>query len=192
MSNSLFSPQALFEGRFEPEGDDYLFRHALASPAYRVSAEERGRFVADFARTQKRALQAAFILMLVLGGAGVAWIMAFGGKLDVPIAATVFGLTLINVVVMQRAWDAPRRALNDRTPVTEGLSKDQGRREGLRRLRWTNLAVACGVAALIAWNGYAGDPQLSGHGRAWLGLAGFLLVLVAVQAVRKWRAERGN
>lgn len=192
MSNGLFSTQALFEGRFEPEGDGYLFRHALTSPGYRVSAEERDRFVADFARTQKRALRTAFILMLVLGLAGVAWIMAFGGKMDVPIAMTVFGLTLVNVVVVQRAWDAPRRALSDRAPVSEGLSKDQGKREGLRRLRWTNLAAVCGVAALVAWNGYAGDPQLSGHGRAWLGMAGFLVVLVAVQAFRKWRVERGD
>ncbi|MFT4253400.1 MAG: hypothetical protein QM608_13030 [Caulobacter sp.] len=180
-----------FARRFEPDGDGYVFRHSLTSPAYRVTAAERDRFVADFGRGATLVFIGGGAAMLALLVGGAWWSVTHGQVLSLIVGVVIVWGVVVNVGVTQWLWGAPSRALRGRASAADGLSRPEARRQTLRRLSWMQLAAGAGFAAIIAWRGYGADPGLTGEGRLWLGLAAVLAVVIAVQALRKWRSGRG-
>ena len=180
-----------FAKRFEPESGDYMFRSTLAAPGIRVSAAERNRFVADYERGLKRGLWTAMAVMVV----GVLAVVPAAADNPDLVLGPIISAALILPGVAFVGWSmrlrkAPDRALAGRTASTCGRSKEEARRLALKSVTWGRLALVPVGAAFILVRANAKGTLLVGWNRLWVAFAALLLVLAAVQAVRKWLAER--
>lgn len=90
------------------------------------------------------------------------------------------------------AWNEPARELERRTPVKEALSRDEARRVGLSQISYGQLGFAVLVAFWLPFTQSEKRDILHGWGRLWLVFASLIIVLVAVQAYRKWQSERSS
>ena len=89
-------------------------------------------------------------------------------------------------------WNAPVRALKTRQVEASGRTKDEARRLALQRVTWGQLGIGALAAPLVLLRVGARQNLLVGWSRLWILAAVLLLILVGVQAVRKWRIERGS
>ncbi|QUD86183.1 hypothetical protein [Phenylobacterium montanum] len=191
MFGSQTRTKDLFANRFEPDGDGYLFRANLKAPGVRVTSGERDRFVHEFGRrvTILTWVSAGVTVALVLAAAfystgenrSVAeWIIA-------PIVALCIGGFMGPFYWL---WYAPVRALGGRLPATPGRSATEARRVALERLTWKQLGLSALVVPALLFRLTRGHDLLTGWNRLWMAFCGLLLLFIAVQAARKWRATR--
>jgi len=180
-----------FAKRFEPRGDGYLFRERLGAPGYEISAAERDAFVEQFNRRMTWMnwilFGGGFVLLL-----GAAWLSVALAFTDPgPLIFAVMGLMFVGYMpAVFWLWGDPKRRLAARAAAVPGLDKASARREGLRKLDWSRLGLCVLFAVFLVFKAYGEDPSFgSGWSRAWLALAAALLIVAAVQAVRKWRIE---
>jgi hypothetical protein len=62
----------------------------------------------------------------------------------------------------------------------------------LAKVSYGQLAMAAVMGGIMGWNHATRSDGLQGWSRLWLVLAGGLIVMAAVQAVRKWRYNRSG
>jgi high-affinity Fe2+/Pb2+ permease len=79
---------------------------------------------------------------------------------------------------------------DDRTAIAGERSSEEVRRLRFQRMTYGQLAGAAVTALVIPFIGSARQDVFSGWSGLWLVLARALLLLVAVQAFRKWRFEQ--
>ena len=180
-----------FAAQFTVEDGRLVFRKSRRGPAVALSETERDNLIRQFTRRMSwlvygGGLASVFVVLLGLA----ALIMA---DIDPPPIAITLAACLPSVLLVLAvfwAWNEPSRRLAGRAVTGQALSKDEARRRGLDRLKWAQLLTALGGVAIIAvrikWN----RNLLSGDNLFYVALAGALLVLVAVQAVRKLRREQ--
>jgi hypothetical protein len=175
-----------FFHRFEPDGDDYLFRRKLTAPGYRVAAAERDRMVAQFNRRFTwLSLMGPILLLLVLAAATRVFGRYGAGWQKLAILAT-FAIWLgLYGVLFYRIWSAPVRAVRGQAPVDQGRSKMHAQRLALIRLTWGQLAGAAIAVPVMLLTVGAKVNLLVGWNRLWLVLAAALAAGIAVQAVQK-------
>lgn len=184
---------ALFANRFEPVDNGFLFRADLKSPAVRVTIDERDRFVGDFARDSR------LMTWLFTGGLVIITVvyvaLAVGAGIDLPswaLALTIIASVLGLMAAFVWQWNAPARALVGRAPAAPGRSTLEARRIALRNLTWRQLGVGALAGPIVLVRMGARHNLLLGWNRVWLVLAGLLMLLVAIQAVRKWRSDAAD
>ncbi|KQN03707.1 hypothetical protein [Sphingomonas sp. Leaf25] len=174
-----------FLDQFEAEGSDFLFRENMKGPPVRVTATERDAFAADFVRRVKYiiwALMVATALLCVIPVL-IAPDMSKGTQKTV-IGIGVGGILTLCLVSGYRAWTAPARALERRPVLGLPRSKAEIRRRAFSRMTYGQLALCLPLAALLVLP--------NGIGSWWTFVAGGLVAAGLVQALRKWRFERGR
>ena len=180
-------PEELFAKRFEPNGEGYIYRPNLRAPGVLVTATERDRFVANFNRGFNIATWSIAGLCLV--AVTIVFFATWPGRVPLYVIFLIVGGCVPVVVGANHwLWGAPNRALVGRTPVVEGRSKAEATKLAWQRLTWGRLGLSLLVVPILLLRVGNRNNLLVGWNRLWLVLAGAFLVLVAVQAFRKWRA----
>jgi hypothetical protein len=181
----------IFMNRFEPEGDHFVFRANLRAPGIQVTAAERDRFIAAYVRNVRVAywgMLAAVVLVMI--GTVVVLFPQLGNLPTFAIAAPLVVLVVGYVALTFWLARAPVRALQGRAAAEPGRTQDEARRIAFRRMTWSQMGIAVAFLAFGLWRISLRNNLLVGWNRLWLAFFGLLLVLVAVQAVRKWRFDR--
>jgi hypothetical protein len=181
----------LFERQFESDGDHFLYRRSQKGAPIRVSPDERGRFIDEYAG-RLRLGSWGMAGGLTLGVALAVWWSLETG-FDVPEAAIYIGTGAVAAILMGYilwAWGAPARELARRTPVGRARTRAEVSRAWLGNMTYGRLlGVATGgiLACLVL---AAKDGGFSGWGRLWIVFAVVTAVGAAIQACRKWRFEQ--
>jgi hypothetical protein len=182
-----------FAKRFEPHGEGYLFRHELGAPGYVVTAAERDLFISQFSRRTAWTMGGLGAALVVFCLASAWFAVANGVEMSSwLITAVALILMIASAGISMWFWGEPRRQLEGRTPVAEGIPKRIAHQRWLRDLSWNQLGLSVGIAVLCVWEGYKRDPTFHGWTRLWLVGAGVLVAIAAVQGFRKWLLERSS
>ena len=191
-------PARLFAEQFEPDAGGYLYRRSRKGVAIRVTSAERDRFVNAFVESQLRAVCISFAStgLLLMGLVFLAnWYpeMSFNGIPSiVAICAAALVLSIPYVLYLKWIWAAPARELQGRTPAAAARSSAEMRQVRLAALTSRQLGLAA-LGALVLGVPMVRREQLYpgwNHFAFWTATA--LLLLIAVQAFRKWRFDRQN
>lgn len=182
-----------FADQFEQDGSGFVYRRSQKGEAFRVSAEERTKFIEDFDRDLRRAQWMIYIgIGLAVAGVVLFTIVSHSNFPQVAgVVAMIFGMVPY-LIYFRRAWAAPARALAGRTPIARELSRDEVHELKFRKITYGNLAAAAFGGVVIA---FAGSKSLDFHSvSTWLwAVPGVGLVLfAAVQAFRKWQFDEAN
>jgi hypothetical protein len=179
-----------FGNRFEADGDGFLYRSSPKAAPIRVSAAERDAFIAQLKRQ---------LPWLHWGLIGAIMLLVFGCTfLDLKFKMHTTGLAIYvgGSLIMALAigatmylWAAPQRALADRQPVGTPRSADEARRLAFKRMPWSNFLVGGAFLGVALFRVGATPHAFEGWGALWLVAIGAGFLLLAIQALRKWRAE---
>jgi hypothetical protein len=177
----------LFDDQFERSGTGYLYRKNMRSAAVQVSVEERDRFVAAFARTQRRATLALVVATVIAILLLALLVPGDNGRIsDLATYGVVSGLIGLFALFWHWTWNAPVRALRGRTPVGLRRTRSETRRVILSRMTWGQLAIGYVAIGYGWWRVAAGHDLLSGWWRLWIAVGVALIGLAAWQAYQKW------
>jgi hypothetical protein len=178
-----------FEDQFEREGDAFLYRRNLRYAPVRVTAGEREAFVEDFARAMRR-LQWATIAGLILLTLGLAAFLTWQDRefSALPLYVGLGVIVVLNMLLWYRAWKAPSRTLERRPTLGAPRSRAETGRLMLQRVSWGQLLMSFLLAPFAAFRFL--EESASGWKWFWLTMAVFFVIIVPVQAWRKWRLER--
>jgi hypothetical protein len=89
-------------------------------------------------------------------------------------------------------WGAPARDLRGRAPVAAERSSEEMRQVRLARLTWGQLGLAALGALVLAIPTVRREELYPGWNHFAFRAAAVLFLLIAVQALRKWRFDRRN
>jgi len=182
-----------FADQFEPRGNDFIYRKSQKGEGFKVTSSERDRFFESFDNHLRRA---KWII-----GIGVALVLGMVVSLSIyrnmdPSQPAVFagiGLAMVPYLVYFRwAWAEPVRELANRIPVAGERSPEDVQRLRFQRTTYGQLASAALGGLVIPFVGASHGDIFSGWNRLWLVFGGAIVVLAAVQALRKWRFEHEN
>jgi len=191
MAQSLDRLKQQFADRFERDGDAYVFRPNLRAPGYRVSNIDRDRLITEFNRRIVWSTWGIAALIIVVIAA-ICW-MFFERSEDVPSGALwLIGIAAVGAYLapFYWIWNAPQREICQATPVLAGRPKDEAKRIALARLSWKQLGAMVVMTAALLWRTSATTNLLVGWSRLWLVFASAIVLIIAIQAVRKLRSER--
>ena len=177
-----------FALQFEPNGIGYLYRRDRRGPALRLSVEEREDFVSGYARAVR-----VLSWSIVVGILAVFGVLAAMGIEDGPVWHRI-GVTAVVAVGFMAAhtwiWYAPARVLSYRVPSAPAAPPEDRRALFFARLEYPKLALGLVAAPFMVWSASRVTDILHGWGRLWILAAVALILLVLIQAFRKWRYER--
>lgn len=182
-----------FGAQFEPDGDAFLYRRNLKSAPIRLTAEEKSRFTDDYRRGLRRLTWGFAGGMLLLLAATIAPIILTDrepGQWLIYFAMA--GAIVPFLILHQRLWNAPARALAGRTPVGAKRSRGEVQRATLARLSWGHLAATFLVVPLLLIKASSAADIWRGWGQLWLVFAGVVTMLLIYQAIRKWQISAGG
>jgi hypothetical protein len=187
-----------FLDQFDWDGGDWLYRHRMTGPAYRVADAEKDAFVAAFDRYEKRwtwiawTVFAAIMLTLIflppvqMPSPGGIWkgIWSFAGSLLLLAAFAT------RHIADRFAFRSPTRLLRQRVPVSPALSKAERRERALERVEGKHLFAGGILAALMLVLFFIfGWPATVVGWTMMLFVVG-LVMWTAVQGTRKWLLSR--
>ena len=181
-----------FAARFETVGADVFFRRNAAAAPTRVTPDERDDFIAGYARTMRYSswgVVAGTIAVL-----GVVMVVAFRSRDGLPqwvVSMSVGVVLAASLAVHWWAWTRPWRTLQYRMASGQPRSPAELKRLFFARLSYGRLAVGAGMAPLMVLNAARMQDVFHGWARLWIVGALALLLIVSVQAFRKWRYESG-
>ena len=181
--------RAEFAAQFERDAEGVIFRSRGKGPAIRISENERDSFTDAYDAHLKKLRWMVYLLAIP----PVAICIAVAIWLEIEPGSTWFSVMLFSamalgtgvlVVINRRAFRAPERLLSHRIPIADKLSAAEARRNALH-------AAAAVLVFFYATEGPRSDFWV-GWNKLWvIGGAAFVVLLV-VQALRKWRVEGGR
>lgn len=181
----------LFADQFEQEGDGFVYRKSLKGAAKRISTAERDDFIANFRRNYRRMFWSWVLVMLCGIFAYVGWTVYDDretSELTLYLGIAVFvGMFLFSHYYV---WGAPARALERRAAIGRERTRAEVRRLMLEKMSWGQLGGAAGLTAILLLNRSEKDSLLVGWNRLWLAFAGLMILVIGIQAFRKWRFDR--
>lgn len=186
--------RALFEARFEPDGDGFLFRGSPTGYPVRLTLEERDRFIVEFTRGVRLLIVGSAVAIFVMVAAMLTMAPDTLDGLKQNIALWLIALSgLVPFFFLwARLWNAPRRALAGRSPAGPARTAAEARRHALDRISWAQLSGAAGLAVVHVAMQWTKHDLTQGWYRLWLVFGVAMVVLASVQAFRKWRlGQRG-
>jgi hypothetical protein len=181
----------LFEDQFESSGENYLYRHSMKGAPIHVTAEERQRFIDDYARRLRYSSRITIIGLLIVVSAAVWWVMATSAEF--PDTAVYIGLGAVAAFcVGYTLWagGAPARELQRRPVLGGERSRAEMRKLALSRIGYGQLAATAFAGLLLPFGVFGRHDVLAGWGRLWLVMGVLMVALAGVQAFRKWNFER--
>ena len=183
----------LFIDQFEPSGDRFIYRKSMKGPAIPVTASERRRFVDEYDRRSRRST------WMIIGGLAIvtvgliAWSIGNDGAFpDAFFYVAIGAVTAISIGYMLRAWGAPARELQNRTPIAGERSRDEMKRRMMARTSYGQIAALAFAGAILPFTLRSRTDVLHGWGRLWLLFGGVIILLAGIAAFRKWRIERSD
>lgn len=181
----------LFAEQFEQHGSYFTYRRSQKGPAIQVSAEEQRAFIEDFDRNLRRANSIIYVgLTVVLGGVVLFTILTETDLSESAIFAGI-GVVMIPYFLYYRwAWTKPARDLAGRTPIAGERPSEEVRRLQFKRMSYGQLAGAAIAGLALPFIVSSGEDVFSGWRRLWLAFSAAIVLLAAVQALRKWQFER--
>lgn len=179
-----------FAEQFEADGNELFYRKHGRGRSILVTEAERDSFVADFGRRLRYAIWAVAFLTISLVVLPIFFAPAARiASTQLIWLGTGFAV-LASFLVTRWAWNAPARELRSRISSAPARSRDEVRRIAFGKLTYGSLASAAIGAISVPYVMSSRVDVLHGWGRLWLVVAGALILLVAVQALRKWNHER--
>lgn len=181
-----------FAEQFEPDGGSFLYRKSMKGAPIRVSVDERDRFIASFNRWLRYSAWSILPATLILIGLLV-WLIP-DVESTAGHVATYAGIALILVPFLAGyywAWNAPARELERRPQEGSARSRDEVRQLIFSKMTYGQLGFAVLAGLALVWKASADTDVFHGWGVLWLIFAGLLIVIAGIQALRKWRYERG-
>ena len=183
----------VFSRQFEADGDGFLYRRSQRGAPIRVTSEERERFVAGYRRSFRRMTWSIAAAMIV----GIAAVTAPAIINDrevnhIWLYPAVVAAMLWVFPVNQHIWNAPARALTGRQ--AEGRERDASevRRIRLAQLSWGQLFTAMAVIPFALLH-LSGEFDIwHGWGTLWPIGASLTLLLILIQAIRKWQLQAAD
>lgn len=179
-----------FAEQFEPEGTNFLYRKSMKGAPILVTEAERDRFVADFNRRQRNAMRSIPIAIIAL----IALLVFYTRNIDSSGYLGIWGgigfMMTLTLIVTRWSWNAPARELKLRSPSGQARSRDEVRKLMFAKMTYRQLGVAAIGAVFMVLEVSAKNDVLHGWGRLWLVLAGGLIAVAGLQALRKWRHKR--
>ena len=183
----------LFAEQFEANGSGYLYRQSNKGAPIPVNQAERDAFIAAYARHYRLLLwgpvAGTMLLLFALVSLFPDWKPA---ESDAHIRVGSLILIGVILIVFRWTWNAPARALARRAPVGPARTKEELRQRLFSRLTYGQLAGGAVVAIGLPWGASGDSDVFHGWGMIWLALSAGFLILVIVQAFRKWRFERSG
>jgi hypothetical protein len=190
MFGRLEFARALFTEQFEPSRTGFLYRKSRKGAPIAVSAEERDRFIAAYATFLTYGYWGLFAALIALSLAATIFSQAVRSPSEGEFTAAVLLIFALFVAAHSWAWNAPMRALRGRGAVGPAPSREEAARQTFSRITWPRLGLGLLFPAYLLYRySVRSDWDL---GRNWflLALAGLIIIVIAVQAFRKWRIER--
>ncbi len=183
--NHFEQMRSSFLRQFEADGHDHVYRKNMKGAPIRVSATERDAFAADFVR-RVRYIGCGLVVATVLLCA-VPVLIAPDMVDDMETLVLNLGIAGIIGLCLAAAywaWTAPARALVRRPAVGLARSRSEMRRRAFAQITYGQLALCLPVATLLVLS--------NGIESWWTSVAGGLVIMAGVQAVRKWRFDRNR
>jgi hypothetical protein len=179
-----------FEKQFPEEGGEIAFRQDGKGAPVRVSAAERDAFISGFRRATWISFGVVMLATLLLAG-GVVWLALQSDAEFTPLPLYIgFGVTFVGLLAaVWWAWRAPVRALRYRASSGQALTREEVERKFFENLSYGKIAGITGAVALALFSLSRKEDLLHGWSRLWLVFFGAILILIAVQTIRKWRYE---
>ncbi len=180
------SAVAMFEQRFEADGQAFLFRKGRSGIPIKVTSTERDQFVSDF-RVANRLL-IALLFGLMLCAPVVETLVYFQRGQEVPallLQVSIWLLVGAFAVAFFWIWYAPNRALAGRSPSGPPLSREDIKSRAIDRATWPQLLLSLLFAAGLMVDGAVPGP-ISNH-PIKVGFAAVLLVLTIRALLLKFR-----
>lgn len=180
-----------FADQFASDGHSFIYRRSQKGVPIRVSKLERDGFVAAYNKRIRYAMWstvlATFGLILL-----VVWLIpdAESSAAQIAMWGGIAAILLPFMVIFHRAWGAPSRELQRRTPEGAALNKEEARALAFSKITYGQLALAALMGAGLVWKMSTNTDVFHGSGRVWLVFGGALTFLAGVQAIRKWRFNR--
>jgi len=182
-----------FANQFEPDGDHFIYRRYMKGAPVRVSAAERDEFIRAFDRFIRFGQWGIFVGTIALLLGVVAYSMQSDQDLSGGAAWLVLGIVLMAYMpVYYWAWNRPARQLRDRQPIGAPRSRAEMRARMFSKMTYSQLMQGAGMALVVPIIASRLGNLLVGWNRLWLVMAGLLLLLMAIQAFRKWRFDLAN
>ena len=182
-----------FADQFVDDSHGFIYRKGLKGAPIRVSELERDEFIATFNKRIRHArwsiFPATLALILLL-----AWLIrdVDSAAADIAIWVGIGAILLPFMALFYRAWNAPARELQRRTPEGAALNREQARALALSKITYGQLALAAVMGAGLVWKMSAETDVFHGWGLVWLIFGGGLIALAGVQAIRKWRFNKAH
>lgn len=190
-TNGVDSARKLFAEQFEQDAHGITYRRYQKGAAFRVTQEERDRFIRQFDRAMSRGFWAVAAVILTVSASVIALSIRGVSELHEPLLYAVMGaLVLAYVWYVHWAWVAPTRALARRTPVASKRSAAEVRQLTFARLSYGQLVLAGLAGAILPLVLAADNDPFIGWSGIWLAAGAALVSLAVIQAFRKWRFER--
>lgn len=180
-----------FAAQFEADGSSFLYRKNMKGAPIRVSEGERDAFVNSFNRRFRYAFWSVLSLITLLIAVVVILVPNSNralGQLVVTIGAAC--IILPYTVAMRWAWNAPARELERRAPAGPARSDEEFRRIKLSKMTYGQLGLAAFVVCAGLLRVSMRVDGLHGWGIVFTAFTAVLVLILAVQAVQKWRLDR--
>jgi hypothetical protein len=190
MGGSVQNLRENFEAQFEADGEGrYLYRRNQKGEPIPVSAEERERFIRQYALRIRFIMAGMMVALFASLGLVVWWTVATQSNLsEITLTAVILGIATVAIALMYWVRGAPARELDGRTAVGRERSTEEMR----AKISYGQLAAGAAFGLFIVLNRALREGVHSGSFKFWLGLGVLLVVVSAIQAFRKWRFETGH
>lgn len=182
--------------QFIPDEEGLVYRRHGYGPAYRVTEEQAGDFLAQYMRATRRARAVLLFLTLSAGAAsGLLLAQAAASASDAPFA--IFAIANVLVLVGGYVWTDLRNQSRPDRELSAGslstappLEEREWMHAQLAKVPWIHFAGLPLVGLFVVWALRGSIDPFAGWGRLiWL-VPAALFLLAASQAGLKWRAIR--
>lgn len=181
----------IFSDQFSSDDHGYVYRKNQKGAGIRVSETERDDFIAAFNRRSRYATWSIFpatIALILL----LAWLSpgSDSSETDIAIWIGLGAILLPFLVFLYWSWNAPDRELRGRTPESAALDRSEARALAFSKITYGQLGLAAAMGVGLVWKQSLETDLLHGWGIIWSLMGGGLVLLSAVQVIRKWRFSR--
>jgi hypothetical protein len=181
----------LFADQFEQEGDGFVYRKSLKGAAKRISTAERDDFILSFRRSYRRMFWAWMAAIFCGIFAYIGWTVYDDREMsELALYLGIAAFFAMFLFSHYYVWGAPARALERRAAIGRERTRQEVRRLMLEKMTWGQLGVAAGLTSILMLKVSAKGNLTVGWNRLWLVFAGLMVVMIGIQAFRKWRFDK--
>ncbi len=182
-----------FAAQFNQETGSIVYRKNGVGEGFIVSVKEREKFIEDYNKFLSRQRWYMFIIVPFL----FLTIVPFSLALDLDqsgfgILFVIYlsGLTAWAIRSNYSAFAAPATALANRQTSGPNVTQSQARRDWLKKRDWSTFVLGPAAALLISYKMDVFEAPFALDRIFWTIMSIGILLLFAVQAVRKWTIEK--